>query len=221
MKINEVAPIYPKQLHVSEDKLITIIKTHCSEFIPTLLSSGPLYRGITNEYIPIFIASARDYRRPKDTYIKYQEAIDNKLKDAGFTALRGNSIFVTGEKYAALNYGSVYYIFPLNGFTCTWGLSYDLTSDFALNAENWNYCEEMDELQPTDEQIKKSLKTSHHRMYFDLQELTLEEFVKKYEFHNNEYLGDAITTGREIYIRGQYIAVNLVENKINFLEELK
>jgi hypothetical protein len=43
-----------------------------------------------------------------------------KLKEAGFEALRSNSLFCTGDIRRAEDYGEPYVIFPKNGFKFTW-----------------------------------------------------------------------------------------------------
>ncbi len=124
MKINEVilTPSENKKLNIKFEHVINVIKTQCSEFLPIYKKCGPLYRGISTKIPEIFMAATPINRKPTDTHQSDQDKFDNLLYKSGFTALRRNSIFCSGDEYFARAYGNVYLIFPLNGFSFTWSL---------------------------------------------------------------------------------------------------
>jgi hypothetical protein len=108
-----------------------LIRTECSEFLKMLGSSDTfLYRGIKGaleKNIPVaFWDYTKPRKKPMDTPVEIQTVVDTVLKSAGFTALRGNSLYCTSSFSFAEIYGkdNVYYIFPKNGFTFTWSEKY-------------------------------------------------------------------------------------------------
>jgi hypothetical protein len=97
-------------------------------------AGGFLYRGIQskNATPDVFVARSRDDRKPRDTAAATQQKVDELLAQAGFGALRSNSIFVSGGRSQASSYGMVHMIFPVTGAAITWNKNiYDLYTDVA------------------------------------------------------------------------------------------
>jgi len=128
------------------------IQNHCSDILKIYRETDNyLFRGWAGDKPSIFMGNPRIDRQPKDVAYNIQVGVDEKLKDAGFTALRSNSIFCTCERNHAGKYGAVYVIFPINGFNYTWALGlYDLymkkyivkgTLDFTPKqfVKQWNF----------------------------------------------------------------------------------
>ncbi len=225
MILNElITTVSPKSIYQNLNgteksvKVTNFIKKHCSEFLAVYQNSGALYHGFkkTKPLSDTFITNSRENRTPKDSAVEYQKLIDEKLKQAGFNALRGNSIFCTHDPFTALKFGKVYLIFPLNGFDFTWSRSYDLTAEYALTYSGYLNAKEMYKEFKEAEQSGDSLyikqmylqmSNDDYKMYFDLKRLTPEEFIKKYRF-SNKNLEKALASNFEIYIRGQYISVS-------------
>lgn len=108
------------------------IMANCSEFLSVFRAGKiqPLWRGRSYDDARIVRKSFAG-REPKDSPLEMQRAVDQTLKAAGFTALRGNSVYTSGDPNFADTYGHLYYIFPMNGFSITWSpLIIDFYSDF-------------------------------------------------------------------------------------------
>lgn len=183
MNINEIiAAGEISNIRVSKKfiKVTNYIKTRCSQILKLYKETDNyLYHGFKDKMPLIFMGNPRDDRKPMDTDIELQKEADRKLKEAGFNALRSNSIFCTNRFKRASSYGEVYIIFPLNGFNYTYSDKlYDFYMDFSM----------------TDLRIFKKLPS--------------QEFVHYWKF-KNKFLGNILDSpsGNEIYINGPYIAV--------------
>ena len=191
MKINEVIKYgnlkQGEHLSLSPEKvndIIDFIKRRCKKIINVYKSSGALlYRGThTQNDAEFFIAKPFTKRKPKDTAKTYQIAIDNKLSQAGFTALRSNSIFCTSREKTTIIYGTTYVIFPIDGFTYTFAERVDdLTQNYGLS----------------DSSVVMN----------NLLKLPPQQFCKKLGFKNNIDLESALVNGDEVYIHGPVMAV--------------
>ena len=143
LKIGKIKPggfrkISPKRVN----DVIGFIQNNCTDILSTYKQTNKLlYRG-TKEFNflrspEFFLKKSYDKRIPKDTIKKYQDQLDRKLKEAGFEALRSNSIFTTGQESTADSYGDKYAIFPIDGFSYTWAEGVeDLTTKYGLTDEH-------------------------------------------------------------------------------------
>jgi len=133
MRLNEIAAI-PKFL----PNIVPLLTSKCSEILSFYKkTNGFLYRGIKVQK-PVIIQPEmnENSRMPVDVSIDSQRVIDLKLKESGFNALRGNSIFCKGSLHYAKSYGEPYIVFPCNGFHYTWSDKiYDLW--FAETRSPW------------------------------------------------------------------------------------
>ena len=185
MKINELTLNHkPMVLLADDQRLVERIRRDCSQFIPIMKRYGYLYHGFREiaeygiENPHQFMAASRKVRRSTHTPSHIQKKIDSYLSQMGFEALRGNSLFCTSNKGIAAYYGSLFYIFPINGFKYT-------------------YC-------PTDDLYNSSMGRLKTQLADPL--YTPENFVEEYGFKKTD-LGKAIDYGYEIYIHGQFIAL--------------
>ncbi len=204
MKINE---IYYNKKKISSDtnKIIKYIQTYCSDFLPIYKKFGPLFRGMQGSENVATVWSSPVGRQPKDTDRLFQKAIDKKLKEAGFTALRSNSAFCTSSHRFASQFNDTHIIFPKNGFTYTWCPTDDLTEKYQL-LNNWNNCKyQYIEFLKT-KKIPRNADSSFN-FYVDLKNMSPENFINKYKF-TNKNLGEAIIKNYEVYIHGKYVAIN-------------
>ena len=104
----------------ADAKYFSLIEKECSKFLVEVKKANKfLYRGMDNDH-PVVYGRSHEKRDPKDTSERTQKEIDKILSDAGFKALRSNSIFTTGDYGRAGGYGDVYIIFPRNGYNFTW-----------------------------------------------------------------------------------------------------
>ena len=125
MRINEIAP--GEKAHIigiSDDKVnrfYSLVEQNCSEALAAMKNTETLlYRGIRQSPPAMFHGKSRDNRNPLDSETKTQLTIDFYLSNSGFTALRSNSIFCTSKSSVTKGYGTMYLIFPINGFEFTW-----------------------------------------------------------------------------------------------------
>jgi len=147
-------------------KYFSFIEKNCSQYLAAVKEANGrlLFRGQDDAAQPIFVAYPRLDREPKDSDPEAQKLIDKYLSALGFKALRSNSLFTTSSENNASNYGTVYAIFPKNGFEYTWSTKHDDlvihsvhdiggdeedTDDVYYNYEDWqrqfsDYAEELD-----------------------------------------------------------------------------
>lgn len=106
------------------------LETKCSEIIQIYRDSHEMiYTGRTNSgeilHVPTIVN-----RRTRNVPLHIQQIVDNNLYKEGFTALRHNSLFCSGDYKQTHAYGSCYLVFPKNGFSFTWS---PLIKDFFLD----------------------------------------------------------------------------------------
>lgn len=125
---------------ISPETIADIVNKNCSEFL--LESKGQaLYRGVNIggenlSFRDIFIeASPFLDRLPTNTGLETHEFAVKIMKDKGFKAHRGNSFFCSGVYGVAAEYGTVYHIFPKDGFKYTWSKNID---DFYYHVKKTN-----------------------------------------------------------------------------------
>jgi hypothetical protein len=107
-------------------KYFSYIEKNCSEYLASCNEARRfLLRGQDDATQKVFIAHPRADREPKDSSKDAQKKIDAALSAYGFKAQRGNSIFTSSDVHQASNYGSVFAIFPKNGFSFTWSPKHD------------------------------------------------------------------------------------------------
>ena len=177
--------------------LMVFLKLHCSDIIDVYTQTQKvMYSGMKNVKPNVYIEKTPSNRIPRDAPINNQIAVDGKLKSAGFTALRNNSIFCSSKKTDAQHYTkanpSPHVIFPLNGFSFTYSSVFE---DLFLNVfAPWK--------------VKNKIMTNRTEQIFNatLEELSPSEFVERWGFHK-ENISGAIASKKEIYIHGEYIAV--------------
>ena len=99
----------------------------------------------------------------------------------GFTALRGNSIFATSVPSRARIYGTLYIIFPIDGFDFTYCVGeYDLELPYAATPDSLGF---------------QWLGTEDPEAF-------LQDYLPR-----KDNLAQALKEGYEVYIRGQYYAL--------------
>lgn len=118
------------------DEFIEDVTENVSRDVLELLLEYPLYRGMT-------VGSLKKYgkrkisldRKPLSNSPIFHHMLEHLLKDKGYCARRSNSIFATGDREFARNFGSLCVIFPPKGFCFTWNkLVKDMTLDNVIYA---------------------------------------------------------------------------------------
>lgn len=109
-----------KTIKPIEAKYFSLIEKQCSQFVSEMKKAKkPLFRGMNSD-ADVLYGKPHVNRKPTDTNPTIQRKIDDILKAAGFKALRANSIFTTSAVGQAEEYGTIYFIFPKNGYSFTW-----------------------------------------------------------------------------------------------------
>lgn len=99
------------------------IHINCSGFLQEIFSTIFLpWRG-SRDSLGAFLGVSRDNRQPKDSLRELQLVFDQALAQLGFTAVRGNSVFVTSDYDLASSYGTPYVIIPWDTCDFTWSQS--------------------------------------------------------------------------------------------------
>lgn len=107
-------------------KIAEFIKRECTDTLSRIDPAKPLYRGTQGRDQPedsdalYFFRAIRADRKALGTDEISHHRFINHLKSQGVIANRNNSAFVTGDKYAANLYGTVYAVFPVGSINFTW-----------------------------------------------------------------------------------------------------
>jgi hypothetical protein len=102
-------------------KALTFIDNHCQQFLnDAKKAKNYIFRGLRNSPDSIFIGKSRLKRMAKDTTPENHIRLNKMLKACGFKARRDNSIFCTPSTSAAKEFGDIFFIFPIDGFSYTW-----------------------------------------------------------------------------------------------------
>lgn len=102
------------------------IKKECSEIIKIYKNTSQkdrfLFRGMKKDKnIRVLQLSIREDRLPRDSPKELHDFFNQTIKELGFVTNRSNSIFCTPSISDAKLYGTVFIIFPKNGFSYLWG----------------------------------------------------------------------------------------------------
>jgi hypothetical protein len=136
-------------------KMFAILDSECSEFLKVFKETQKfLYRGL-RDTVSVFEGRSREDRSPQDSTNEISERFDQALKNAGFSALRSNSIFTTTSLGFASTYGhTLYLIFPKNGFH----FLYTNTKDLILN--DWSLIADVNEMREFKEKLRNWLEAN-------------------------------------------------------------
>lgn len=120
---NTIIPLTPR-------KAKAYIKKNCKRWVDA--SNGQLvYRGVRNIFEIMFIKKTRNDRKPLDTHQALSDAWNILINLESGSANRNNSIFVTGNKDEAREYGKLFVCIPVGNFHYTWSPEYyDWTRQF-------------------------------------------------------------------------------------------
>lgn len=126
----------------NQDMIADYIGQHCSDILSLYQNTGSrvFYRGLSWPHLIrsapglsyktfAFVGQSREDRRTKDSNTSQTQVFDAALATNGFKALRSNSLFVSSSPSVANDYGSIWVIFPFNGFDFTYTNRQDLVID--------------------------------------------------------------------------------------------
>lgn len=163
------------------------IDSNCSQYFEENPGLA-LYRGIStrvsrDEYM---IMTPRLDRYPKDMWIDWHKSLDQLFLERTGWRARSQGIFATGNEVSAGYYGTVYIIYPADGYRYLWSPEvsdlYTDTNQFEMKTGKYRYRQEMDRFIPKDEEME-----NHFR-----------EIIKTYK---NDELVEGIRSGNEIMIK--------------------
>lgn len=83
-----------------------------------------VWRGIRDVHLSAFVKQTRPNRIPSDSPDWVHAMYNTIIAQAGGIANRTNSIFCSGSRGTALNYGVAYTVIPIGEFHYTWSPSY-------------------------------------------------------------------------------------------------
>ena len=123
MRLDELfSPLNEENDLRSKENVESFIKQNCQPYLEANpnFRQNRLFRGVNKRPKNPFVAPVNQNRAPIDISIYIQQGIDDELERQGFKALRGNSIFATGDGDVPYDYGYKYEIFPIGNFDFTW-----------------------------------------------------------------------------------------------------
>jgi hypothetical protein len=183
MKIYEIEAGEKAPISAQNEKFINMISTECSDALAAMQQSKKfLYRGIDYEVPAAFHGRPRNNRDALHSSRYIQNDFNAVMTTYGFATNRANCIFCTGNKSITNAYGYPYIIFPKNGFSLLWSpkvldlFAAESVTDSVQNAAN-----------------------SENKLG------AADAFVKHYGYTDNN-LSQAIDSGKEIMISGEYYA---------------
>ena len=166
------------------------IERNCSKYLPIMHNSGFLYRGFTTQDLShsVFYGYPRADRKARDSYPTLQKSFDKALAEMGVEALRRNSLFVSGSKTFADEYGLTFIIIPCNDAKFAWSKkNHDIILD------QYNFPKFMD------------LQNAFDNTLIGLTKY-LAEFQQIFDIDNRD-LSEAIKSKHEIWFKGHYVAI--------------
>lgn len=182
---------------------LQLIRSNCKVAIKTYFRLGRLLSRLDDHPIaPIWSGYPRSNRTPVDSTLFAQNLVDSKLKEANFKALRSNSIFCTPiniNDIGNMNLSTNYFIFPYDGFYFTSSRYLDLTNQLPMRPPgNMTYEFMMDKIENT---------------------MSGQDFVEFGGFFNDDF-SKALMQYKEIYILGDYIAINCAKYYTQIIKDI-
>jgi hypothetical protein len=178
---------------------IEFVKSNCGQFLKEVSASNQfLYRGIDRKFTSsdIFTGKPQDFRNPVETNSESTErriadVCNALLKEAGFTALRNNSLFCTSSLRDAKPWGAPCIMFFLDGYS--FGYSKKVTGSPAVS---YKY--------PSDS-INNGFSRSRNITTMAIDKDNAEQFVIDNGFTNSD-LRWAMENEHDVWVRGNFIA---------------
>lgn len=163
------------------------IKTNCGEFLSYIRAAGkhrPLYRGISGRNPTFMEVRGRQTRTPVTLSQQDHDMTNDFLARSGMTANRDNSSFATSNQFVAQAFGSIYLVFPKDGFAYTY-------------FEDDDYIQSMRVFRNKMVQMREPLDgdDAKYRLWLSIAN------------PHDDSLEDAINNGYEVMFTGDYYAV--------------
>jgi hypothetical protein len=220
MKIDEVI-LKPgeRKTYNSFNRAWPIVVRNCSDILSlyknnfakngVINNCTVLFRGIIHPPSDIFKGRSRNDRKVvTGSDQNAANLCDQLLRYAGFSAVRGNSLFCSSSYEHTVVWGKSYVVFPVNGFTYGWSKTHSNTAadgyDFSplSYAEKYNTTIQELDAMPNKMEIAK-------------------QFVENNSLLNNIGIEDAIDKRRDLWVHGQMIAFDYGLYKEEIMKRLK
>jgi transcription antitermination factor NusG len=112
---------------VKMDNLFKALAKHCKEIIKVYKELNEnnfdrerfLFRGIKSSDDAVY-GKPFEARKPKDSDRALHDLVNGTINNLGFEANRENAMFASGDRAQASKYGTLYIMFPMDGFKFTW-----------------------------------------------------------------------------------------------------
>lgn len=200
--------------YIKKDEFIGLLKDS-SKFIKDWKKTNTnnfLYSG-RKVLVPYFERKVRKDRVPLSTPLEIHKILDNRFqKEFGIKA-RSNSVFCVSDLDTAIDYGSVYYIFPKGKYEIIWS---DQIDDLYTNLDDWIRYNEPD-FKDFPFLIKLNSSIPEHQKYYDY--LKNDFPIKKLYTKGN--LKSALNSGYEIMLNcNEYVGIKWPNKELeSFLKE--
>ena len=110
------------------------------------------YRGIKRTSDDALYGKPFDNRRVMTSDSTLNDIFNKKMAEAGFTARRDNSTFVSRSRNQASNYGALYVVFPRDGFSFTYSKN---VKDLVLGSDHYGQLIDYEVVKPLVDYIKQ------------------------------------------------------------------
>ena len=110
------------------------------------------YRGIKRTSDDALYGKPFDNRRVMTSDSTLNDIFNKKMAEAGFTARRDNSTFVSRSRNQASNYGALYVVFPRDGFSFTYSKN---VKDLVLGSDHYGQLLDYEVVKPLVDYIKQ------------------------------------------------------------------
>lgn len=171
------------------------IQKNCQPWLK-LARRESVYRGINTDGRTKSMAFTRktvQNRRPKDTNLERHNFFNDMISMAGGVANRSNSIFVSGDTFAANDYGSLYAVYPIGNFHYTWSPTW---ADWSEDLDDFHIFDKMsDELK-----INKGVNLTHAEKMDNIEKLRDAGHFYDLNYYENDLVNGYIIADKDLYV---------------------
>jgi hypothetical protein len=159
------------------DKLAAIINKNCAPYVAAVgmrgaLTTMPLYRGTFDSLKePVTIVPVRKDRLPMTTHRAIHELIDQWFAEQCGIKFRSQSLFASGDRSMAQNYGATAIVVPCGDFDFAWSPEYaDLYTSIDFDERDPSLPEKVSDLMNNgnyriNQGLREAIKSGHEIMF--------------------------------------------------------
>lgn len=220
MKLNQIV-LQESQVEITRehvDAWTSAIIDECEPFLNEGGSQITLYRG-DDESQPFMAKRTPSNRKPKDIPPQLHRALDNWFENQFGIPYRSQSVFATGNRRQALEYGDVFLFYPIGQYSYLWGErphGWDLFQTFKstrfleyIDTYHDQYGIDEDGLENSEIGGSINLDVLLQHYPNEISNAAMDFFKQNVTWNHNNDLDDAITDGGEIMFHcEEYFIVN-------------